>query len=174
MRDETTPCGALTRSGASCRRPAIRGGTRCTHHGGDTPHARRKANENLAVAGNIACEYLRDLIAAAQEDACEVCGRSSADPSPIIRAAQIVLDRSGFHPTMNVQVGKVPAYEEWVAWMTDDELTQVQLCILNAKQRMAAGEPRQDTLPTIEANAVLVESTDPEQGSSPVGAEPKE
>jgi hypothetical protein len=41
-------CGALTRAGAACRRPAIRGRHRCRLHGGLSPGAPRgTANGNF-------------------------------------------------------------------------------------------------------------------------------
>ncbi|HXG69765.1 MAG TPA: hypothetical protein VNJ04_04035 [Gemmatimonadaceae bacterium] len=51
---------------------------------------------------------------------CDVCGRSEADRDPVvIRAAQIVLDRAGFHPTLAV-VQQTPANK--FANCSEDEL----------------------------------------------------
>jgi hypothetical protein len=44
---ESRRCLAKNREGQPCQRWSIRGGTRCTNHGGGSPQARRKAAENL-------------------------------------------------------------------------------------------------------------------------------
>jgi len=157
MKYLTQICGRMTKSGGvPCRRPTIRGGTACSVHGGNSPLARMAARENIAIAGNMACEYLRDLIKSALETTCEACGRPTADPSPIIRAAQVVLDRSGFHPSVAVQVSHEPTIPPWAEFLTDDQLQQIGQWIDEAKRRMSA-------LPAIEADAVLVDDDDAQQ-----------
>ena len=41
-------CGAKTRSGGSCRQPAMQGSPRCRMHGGSSPQARKRAQLRLA------------------------------------------------------------------------------------------------------------------------------
>ena len=50
MADDRLICGAKTRSGGTCQRSPVPGGTRCHFHGGSSPQAQAKAQERLAVA----------------------------------------------------------------------------------------------------------------------------
>ena len=52
-------CGAKTRSGASCRSPAVRGKKRCRMHGGAQGSGAPKANQNAHKHGL----FTRDAIA---------------------------------------------------------------------------------------------------------------
>lgn len=97
-------CGATTGNGTPCRRPTIRGGTRCTLHGLGTPQARRVAEEMLARLRVPAIETLYQIIEAYRASACTACGRSAMDPGPVIRAAISVLDRTGLGPNTTVTV----------------------------------------------------------------------
>lgn len=101
-------CGALTANGTPCKRYTIRGGTRCTLHGGGSPEAKRVAEEMLAVARVPAARVLLQIIEDWEADRCGVCGRPSGDAGPVIRAAMAVLDRAGMHPSMSVQVSREP------------------------------------------------------------------
>jgi hypothetical protein len=89
---------------------------------------------------------------------CPVCGRSDADRDPTaVKAAGMILDRTGFHPTLTVQQQPVeaPAY---LAWLPADRLAQIGEWITEAKVAMVRGEPLPDELvPDKYADAVLVE-----------------
>ena len=165
----TRLCGARTKgSGEPCRRPAIRGGNRCNHHGGHTPLARQTAQENLAKAALPSATALLDIVSDWTRDRCETCGYPKGDPTPVIRAAQIVLDRTGFHPTLAVQAVRAPEIPDWASWLTDDELAEVSGMIARAQERMSSGADREDSMPNdvVEAeDAVLVEEdTEDQQG----------
>ena len=70
--------------------------------------------------------------------------------APVVRAAQVVLDRTGFHPSLTVQVQQQATIAAWAAYLTDEQLATVQTWIAEAKARLAAGEPtppRQPLLP---------------------------
>lgn len=126
-------CGALTSSGTPCRRYTIRGGTRCTLHGGGSPEARRVAEEMLAVARVPAARVLLRLIEDWEADRCQTCGRPSGDPGPIIRAATVVLDRAGLHPSMSVHVTREP--ENSFAGLSEDELiAQLEEMLKSARE----------------------------------------
>lgn len=126
-------CGALTSSGTPCRRYTIRGGTRCTLHGGGSPEARRVAEEMLAVARVPAARVLLRLIEDWEADRCETCGRPSGDPGPIIRAATVVLDRAGLHPSMSVQVTR--ERDNSFADLSDDDLiAQLEEMLQSARE----------------------------------------
>jgi hypothetical protein len=53
-------CGALTRSGAACQRPAIRGRHRCRLHGGLSPGAPRGTKNGNFRTGNWTVEVIRE------------------------------------------------------------------------------------------------------------------
>jgi len=155
-------CEAQTGNGTPCRRFPIRGGTRCTLHGGGTPQARRVALEMLALARLPAARALLRVIEDWEADACDACGRPCGDPGPVIRAATAVLDRTGFHPAMTVQVdhGEPPA-ASWLRWLSRDRFNQILLWRDEARARMAAGlapEPRQSYLPEAATPTTLDQS----------------
>jgi hypothetical protein len=63
-------CGALTRAGVGCQRPAIRGRRRCRLHGGLSPGAPRGTKNGNFRSGNWTAEaieerrWLRSLVLA--------------------------------------------------------------------------------------------------------------
>lgn len=137
-------CGAVTSSGRPCRRAAIRGGTRCTLHGGASPQARQKAEEVLAVARVPAAGVLLRIIHDWQGSACPACGRPSADPGPVIRAAIAVLDRTGLHPSLAVRVGPAAesATDPAIEWLTAPQARAMASIFEDCRRRMLAGEPK--------------------------------
>jgi len=73
----------------------------CDIHGGKIPAVRQSARERLLAMVDPALDAL--LRALQTGPPCEHCGRSDADRDPVVlRAAQLVLDRAGFHPTIAV------------------------------------------------------------------------
>ena len=123
-KDETfNRCGALTTAGTPCRRATIRGGTRCTLHGGASPQARRVAEEALAIARVPAARVLQMIIEDWMADYCETCGRPQGNPGPVIRAATAVLDRAGLHPSMSLDVARAPDVPEFERWTATSSLT---------------------------------------------------
>jgi hypothetical protein len=87
--------------------------------------------------------------------------------SLVLRAAQIVLDRTGFHPSLTMEV--TPTKEAaWHRYVTDEELTQIAQITARAKQRMLIAQD-----PEV-IDAVLVEEvpTPNRAESAPVGNEP--
>jgi len=67
-----------------CRRPAIRGGNVCRHHGGGAPQVRRRAAERLAALVDPALDTLGRLI------------RERRDKRVALGAVKDVLDRNGY------------------------------------------------------------------------------
>lgn len=144
--ETTRYCTATNRKGEPCGLPPIKGGFVCHLHGGNAPQVRRSAKERLLGLIDPAMHAL--LRALRSGEPCKVCGRSDADRDPaVIRAAQIVLDRTGFHPAVAVQVARTESRPTWVSWLTDEQLSQVSVWITDAKRRMQAGEARPLALP---------------------------
>ena len=64
----------------------------CGSHGGRSPQAKKKASERLAAAADAAAAKLIHIM------------YNSADESVVIRAAQMILDRTGHHPSQTVEL----------------------------------------------------------------------
>jgi hypothetical protein len=79
------------RSGQRCRKSAIRGGTVCATHGGSAPMVRLKARQRLDALVLPAIEALATAM-------------RSGDLGAMLRAAQLVLDRSGFPASHKVEM----------------------------------------------------------------------
>lgn len=111
-------CRGTNRAGEPCGRAPIRGGDVCILHGGAAPQVQRSAKMRLMAGADLAIDYLLNLLE--PKPPCEHCGRSDADRDPVVvRACQIVLDRSGHHPTLTVeQVAPPDPYADY----TEDQL----------------------------------------------------
>lgn len=164
MQLTTRFCGATTKSeGVPCRRPVSPGFTRCNMHGGATPLARQAAAETLAAAALPAAGVLFDIVDTWKRTACDKCGMPTGDPSPVIRAAQIVLDRTGFGPSATLAIAPPPPKEPWAEWLTVEQAQVVTEFIADAKRRMRAGEPRPVI---IDAYVVPEEGLTPPEGTT--------
>ncbi|KKN01833.1 hypothetical protein LCGC14_1123690 [marine sediment metagenome] len=85
-------CTAKISSGKRrCRKPAILGGTVCETHGGSAPQVKAAAARRLV-------ELVQPAIAALDK------ALGSDDINALIRAAQVVLDRTGHGPTSKVEI----------------------------------------------------------------------
>jgi hypothetical protein len=62
-----------------------------------------------------------EIIAQWQRTTCPTCGMPNGDPSPVIRAAQIVLDRTGFGPSAHLSLQQQPPPPEY---SSDDEMIE--------------------------------------------------
>lgn len=91
--DTSRQCTAHLRdgSGKRCRKPAVLGTTVCASHGGAAPQVKRSAKQKLAELIEPALAGLRIAL-------------ESNEISSIIKAAQIVLDRTGFHPSQAIEL----------------------------------------------------------------------
>jgi hypothetical protein len=107
--DTTRRCTATSKTtGQRCGRAPIVGGFVCVMHGGAIPAVRKSAHERLLAMVDPALDALLRFLRTAPP--CEHCGRSDADRDPVVlRAAQLVLDRTGFHPSVSVQVQPTPS-----------------------------------------------------------------
>jgi hypothetical protein len=165
-------CGALTTAGTRCGRRPYPGGTRCNLHGGASPQAKAVAARTLAIARDYAAEVLQSVLADYLAETCPVCGRPSGDPRNVIRAAVAVLDRTGLHKTVAVQIeSDIPG---WVAYLPEDQLEQIGIWIQAATARMSPA-PLALPAPVMEEvvpaevveDGVLIEADDP--GDDPGG-----
>jgi hypothetical protein len=125
---ESRRCTATSKTtGQPCGAYAIPGGFVCGYHGGKAPQTVAAAKRRLMGLVELAT----DVLARAME-----CGV----PDPVaVRAAQLVLDRSGLHPTLAVRAESAPD-QAWTAYVSPDEMAVVTEIIERAKRRMEAGE----------------------------------
>lgn len=92
MKARRQQCTARISDGSrQCERWAMKGQEVCGHHGGRSPQAKRSAKERLAELIEPALAGLHKAL-------------QSNDLGSIVKASQIVLDRTGFHPTKAVEM----------------------------------------------------------------------
>jgi hypothetical protein len=97
----TRQCSGVNRAGERCKRASMKYQSVCAHHGGKTPGGLKGAREVMLSLREPAIEALYRAVRSAPP--CPVCGRSDADRDPVtIRAAQLILDRTGLGPTANL------------------------------------------------------------------------
>jgi hypothetical protein len=114
-------CTAISRStGERCARAPIVGGFVCSMHGGRAPQVRESARKRLLALVDPAIDGL--LRAMEARGTCSKCGRSD-DMSVVVRAAQVVLDRTGHGPSSTLLVGR-SRYEEELDRMGPAELAE--------------------------------------------------
>jgi len=85
------------RSGIRCRKHAIKGGTVCATHGGSAPQVKLKARERLAILVDPAIDRIKEVIEKGENIAAS------------LRAAQDILDRTGFKATNKLEVKTEPS-----------------------------------------------------------------
>lgn len=134
-------CTATNRAGNRCGRAPIPGGFVCAIHGGKIPAVAKTAHERLLAMVDPALDALLRFLR--QLPPCKVCGRSDADRDPVVlRAAQLVLDRTGFHPTLALQQAETPRLPDYFAWIPRDRLEQMATWFAEAQLAMSRGEAR--------------------------------
>lgn len=156
-------CGSPRASdGLPCERQVSPGYIHCWYHGARSPGAKHTAERALAIARMPAIEALHTIIHNWQTHTCPVC--REPDPRaealhPVIRAAQIILDRTGFGPRAVLEVQKPESADLDIAALTDDERQQLgnllgQLRTLKGAIRARlAGYVEQDAAPVVLALA---------------------
>lgn len=125
-------CTSKNATGERCRRTAIVGGFVCWNHGGRTPMIRQAARERLQMLVDPAVNALQTVM---QQGKCDACGRSD-DPLVVVKAAQLVLDRTGHGPHSTVTVNSTAAELS--------ELTNIQLAerLEQRARELRAQEPQ--------------------------------
>ena len=112
-----------------CERWAINGGSVCGTHGGRAPQVKRSAKERLAELVEPALAGLHTAL------------KSGEIPS-IVKAAQIVLDRTGFHPSQAIELtGKDGGPIEAVNTISLDRLSLEETqTLIEILEKAGAGE----------------------------------
>lgn len=99
--------GGVKTNGKPCKRHVKPGFLHCNQHGGEPVAAKLKAEMALATARMPAIEALLSIIERFNERDCPTCGNSTADmdeTGKVIRACQIVLDRTGLGPHSTMEL----------------------------------------------------------------------
>lgn len=133
-----------------CHRPVTPGFTRCSLHGAHNVTAKLKAEQMLAQARLPACEALFDIIDSWQRDVCPTCEfpKSDVDTSKmIIRAAQVILDRSGVGPRAVLEVVKQTDGDLDLDLLTNDEMARLDYLLGEVKTLKENIRLRLATLP---------------------------
>jgi hypothetical protein len=154
-------CSVMNRDGKRCGRAPIRGGKVCCVHGGKAPQTVAAAKQRLLLMVEPAMDALYRILQ--HGPPCTACGRSDDDKNPVVvRAAQIVLDRCGCGPQMNVALSSPPDND--LSTLSLDELIErgERSLELLRSMRTARALPDAGVLDadTIEADAVVLPDDD--------------
>lgn len=147
-------CGAAKTNGLPCQRGCSPGMTRCNLHGGANPAAKIKSEQMLAQARLPACEALFEIIDTWSREVCAVCNHPSADIDQmkvIIRAAQVILDRSGLGPRATVEITKQTDGDLDFDLLTDGEMAEMDRLLGEIKELKARIRLRLDHIVNPEA-----------------------
>lgn len=147
---ETRRCTATNRKGERCGRAAILGGFVCSQHGGNAPQTRRRARERLLSVVEEAIESLVDAMRSGQH-------------AVVVKAAQLILDRAGFHPSLTLKLDE-PEDMPWAYYLTDEQLAQFAQWEAEARERMLAAEHAPLSLPAAREHLVTVEAAAVQEG----------
>jgi len=126
-------------------------------HGGGIPAVRKSARERLLAMVDPAFDALLRALGSGGPP-CALCGRADSDRDPVvIRAAQIVLDRAGFHPSITVQhVEPANKYAD----LTVDELIAHLEAMLEQARAMRDAEQRALPEAAVDVDAYVVPDDD--------------
>ena len=125
-------CTGKNRGGERCSRQPIAGGSVCTMHGGAIPAVQATAKLRLIAMVEPVLGAFEEILAAWHRttcvgcghvdehgNTCRGCGKPTGDTAPVIRVGQLVLDRTGFHPSVTIEQAAPPnAYAD----LDDDQL----------------------------------------------------
>lgn len=115
LRERT--CVGTKANGERCKAYPIAGATVCRVHGGMTPQVKAKAAERVAAAKDDARKFMEEqLRPALLTRLAEIAESPDAADGDIIRACQMVLDRTGHGPQSELNVTgtiNIAASVEW-------------------------------------------------------------
>ena len=149
-------CTARARStGEQCARQPIPGGAVCVMHGGSAPGAQQAAKLRLLAMVEPVLSAFEEILESWRRTKCKACGHPTGDPAPVIKVGQLVLDRSGFHPTLTVEQAAPPNPYEG---LTEDQ-------IIERLEAMLTGlRARRDERPLAAADPLLLDAYEVPEG----------
>lgn len=146
-------CGAPNSHGMPCRRAPMHGMTRCQLHGGANPAAKIKSEQMLAQARLPACEALFTILEDWQRDTCPSCGFPAANSvdnqKVIIRAAQVILDRSGLGPRATIETVTQTDGDLNLDLLTDNEMGLLDYHLAQIKELKETVRARLNMIPGV-------------------------
>lgn len=160
--------GGLTVHGKPCSRGCNPGYTRCNLHGGASPVARIKAEQALAQARLPACEALYTIIERWATATCPTCGFPKGDNDEtrsIIRAAQVILDRTGLGPHATLELVPQSDGDLNLDLMMDEERAEFAHLVNQFQRLKAAVKARLGMLPIPAALPAAVNTESVIEGS---------
>jgi hypothetical protein len=95
-------CAAKNKAGQRCGRAPIAGGTTCILHGSGTEAAKRAAQMRLLAMVEPVLGTFEAILARYEARRCPTCGLPDGNPLPVIKVGQLVLDRAGFAPKIEL------------------------------------------------------------------------
>jgi hypothetical protein len=114
-------CTAVAKqTGERCQRQPVPGAEVCVVHGGAAPQVQAVAKRRLLALVEPVLDVFEEVVNAWRRTTCATCGFPTGDVAPVIRVGQLVLDRSGFHPTLTVE--HAPPVVDKFEGLSDDEL----------------------------------------------------
>lgn len=99
-----------SRTGKPCQRWAINGSTVCQVHGGSAPQVKNAAKQRLEDLVDSAMSCLKRAI------------KQTGDLPTGVRASQIVLDRTGYHPKQTVEIDDPKKVLKEILGLDDNEM----------------------------------------------------
>lgn len=129
--------------GEQCKRNVKFGWNYCNLHGGANPASKAAAERAFAMARMPAIESLISIIEQFNDETCPTCNYPSGDEKTqrvVVRAAQVVLDRTGFGPHATLDVKTPATVVDLKHWLPAerDELRFHLKAIKELKARVAA------------------------------------
>lgn len=100
-------CGYIRHNGLPCKRQVKQGFTRCNRHGGNTPIAKAKAEQMLALLRMPAIEALHDILDQYESNTCATCGFPTGEfkeKKLVLATCRAILDRTGLGPRSTLEV----------------------------------------------------------------------
>lgn len=113
-----------TKRGKQCGRMCKFGFAYCNFHGGSTAPAKAQAEKMIALARMPAIEALYNIVEQFNEQTCGTCGYPNGEKetqTPVIRAAQVILDRTGMGPASVLEVKQNDGEKMDLSLLTSEE-----------------------------------------------------
>ncbi len=150
-------CTATNRAGERCGRRSIAGGTVCVMHGGSIPAVQQSAKLRLLAMVDPVMGAFEEILDSWHRTKCETCGKPTGDPAPVIRVGQLVLDRSGFHPTLTVEQAAPP--NPYADFSEDELIEKLEAMLADARARrdMHRAHALPDAVDAVLLDAVLLD-----------------
>ena len=127
-------CTATNRAGDRCGRQPIPGGDVCVLHGGAIPQVRAAAEKRLLALREPVLTAFEEILNNWHATRCTTCGLPTGDPSPVIRLGQIILDRTGHHPTLAIR-HEQPAPDRYARYTDDQVIEKLETMLTAARER---------------------------------------